>query len=352
MFCEEEIKAVYYGYHYENSQDYPFDYYHFDYLHNMILYLSDGCRMILETDNYIISIFKNEVNKSIKTCPVYKMETEAETIDPCYLIDDETNEVIWIEYEDTLFKGERLISVEKDENLINLVFDDFKVGVMSYDELDTNKTCSVRDDINVLGAERLITRKCSCGGTGKLLLDFVNDYGVQCDKCHLGTWDTMWACDAIKEWNENDGVHDRGESGEESFFKNCKNPIDRICIRNDFLMYDSNLLDCESLIVDMKSHIFMISVKYLHDDVFDFSFKKLSDYNPEMWSRKIIATDDEPIRFVCKKNDEYGGLLYFKIGERPLLISTDDMLITVGLSGFDENGNKVDYDNDKMFNDM
>lgn len=318
----------------------------------MVLYLADGDRLILETDNYIVSVFNNEVVKSIKTCAVVDMETEREAIQPCYQTDDEMNEIIWIDYEHTLFSGEKLMSVDKRGEQIQLIFDDFKVGVMSYDKLDENKVCSVYDDINVLGAERLITRKCSCGGTGKLQLDFVGDYGVNCDRCNLGTWDSMWACDAIKDWNENNEVHDKGDSGEESFFKNCMNPIDCICVENGFIFYDSNLLDCWSIMIDMKNHKYKITVKYLHDNMFDFSFEECSDYNPEMWSRKIISTDKEPIRFVCKQYDEDDPLLYFKIGERPLLISIDEMMLRVGLSGHDENDNWVNYDNDEMFNDM
>lgn len=347
MFCDEEIKAVYYGYRddkFENNDCY------FDFLHNMILYLTEGNRLILETDNYILSVFNNDVVKSIKESSAVEPGSEKEYIRPCCYADDETDDV-FTGYEHTLFCGEKLTAVEKREEQIQLIFDDFKVGVMSFDKFDMEKSRSTYDGINVLGAERLITRKCSCGGTGKLQLDFVYDYGVNCDRCNLGTWDSMCACDAINDWNENNEVHDKGYRGEKSFFKNCMDPIDRICVKNDFIMYDSNLLDCDSIIVDMKSHKYEITVKYLYGDVFDFSFSEVSDYNPEIWSRKIISTEEEPVKFVCKRFDGDDPVLYFKIGERPLVISIDEMMLTVGLSGYDENDNRINYNNDEMFND-
>ena len=98
------------------------------------------------------------------------METEREAIQPCYQTDDETNEIIWIDYEYTLFCGERLIAVEKCEEHIQLIFEGFKVGVMSFDKCDEDKVCTTYDGISVLGAERLITRKCSCGGTRSVCL--------------------------------------------------------------------------------------------------------------------------------------------------------------------------------------
>lgn len=49
--------------------------------------------------------------------------------------------------------------------------------------------------------DRLLTKKCECGGNPQLVMDFVDDYMACCKKCGKSTWASMNAIDAIEEWN-------------------------------------------------------------------------------------------------------------------------------------------------------
>lgn len=56
--------------------------------------------------------------------------------------------------------------------------------------------------------DHLLTRKCSCGGDGKMIVDFVADFIVRCSKCHLSTHAYIDSENAAKHWNDGDDIMD------------------------------------------------------------------------------------------------------------------------------------------------
>ncbi|MBQ4320969.1 MAG: hypothetical protein IJC35_01915 [Oscillospiraceae bacterium] len=54
--------------------------------------------------------------------------------------------------------------------------------------------------------EGILTRKCTCGGTGRVLMDFAQGFAVYCDKCHAATRPFVGLGAAAAHWNSGDGI--------------------------------------------------------------------------------------------------------------------------------------------------
>ena len=52
----------------------------------------------------------------------------------------------------------------------------------------------------------LLTRKCTCGGSAEMLVDFVADFLVRCSVCHLSTHAYIKPEEAAAHWNSGDDV--------------------------------------------------------------------------------------------------------------------------------------------------
>jgi len=200
LFCDEPIIAVYTGereYHDLVGANAFFDCYH-----ELAYHVTEGHRMVLETEHYYLSLGADGILKDKKTRAINDYAHEGEWLEPCIHNDVEPP---WIDYESTLLVGERLLQVTEKDGHSLLRFDDFELKVVPH-RLGDRSFPSLRNKDHwsyhhVLGAERLITRKCACGGEGTLLLDFVADYVVRCKKCKKSTWAAMNAQVAIEEWN-------------------------------------------------------------------------------------------------------------------------------------------------------
>lgn len=64
--------------------------------------------------------------------------------------------------------------------------------------------CEFKTYRHLCSSERLIRRKCSCGGTGRILMGFPGDYVVRCDNCNKATEITAYAKHAIEMWEKGD----------------------------------------------------------------------------------------------------------------------------------------------------
>lgn len=195
MFCEEPIIAAYEGCN-DNSDAF------FDCFHDVALHTKNGYRIILETEHYFIFLNAAGVSRTDKTCSAAELVGPNEEI--ISFVHNDLGESPWIEYEATLFVGERLRSVEAKDHFFLLCFDDFDLKLVPHDP-DTD-VGSLRNNSHwsyhhVYGCERLIQKKCVCGGTGELLLDFVSDYIVRCNQCNRSTTAHMTAIHAIDQWN-------------------------------------------------------------------------------------------------------------------------------------------------------
>ncbi len=200
MFCEEPVIAVYEGYQdIENANDF------LDCYHDLAYHVTSGCRIVLETLNHYISLGVNGVDLSSKTCSIKEYAEPGECLDPFVHISD-YGKPLWIYYESTLFVGERLLDVEAKSDCYHLTFDHFSLKIIPHNlEADDVPSLVKRDHWSynhVFSCEHLLNKKCSCGGTGELLLDFVSDYVVRCNKCYKSTRASMCAVDAIKDWND------------------------------------------------------------------------------------------------------------------------------------------------------
>ena len=196
LFCDEIIEKVYFGEpeHLDDGN------YFLDCYYDMAVHIFGRYRLIFETKHYYMSIENSGIIKIDKTSPVESVLREGEMLDPCILVYEGDNSWVAVDYESTLFVGERLLSVAEIEGGFRLRFDDFELKLIPHFTSSTIPSIYPHDYCRVYGTERLI-KKCSCGGIGELLLDFVSDYVVRCSKCKKSTWARMCAIDAINEWN-------------------------------------------------------------------------------------------------------------------------------------------------------
>lgn len=203
LFCYEPIIAAYEGSReYDDIQDANA---FFDCYHDLAYHVTQGYRIVLETSHYFISMGASGVSLSDKTATIKEIEEPGEWLDPFIHTDLGEDDPPWVDYESTLFVGERLTKVEKQEGFFLLSFDHFQLKLIPHDlGKDDVPSLSNKDHWSynhVYGCERLLTKKCECGGSGELLLDFVSDYVVRCKDCKKSTWAGMNAIDAIEDWN-------------------------------------------------------------------------------------------------------------------------------------------------------
>ena len=206
IFCDETIIACYEGY--RRYEDIEGDNSWFDVYHDIAYHVTEGYRIVLETEHFYISLSHNGVTKTEKNCTIKEFEQNGEKLDSfVHELDDydDGDDLPWIDYEHTLFVGERVLAVQHIDDYYLISFDDFKLKLIphklnddKFPRLDKSNHWSYN---YVLGAERHLTGKCHCGGEGELLLDFVSDYVVRCQKCKHSTYAEMIAEVAIKEWN-------------------------------------------------------------------------------------------------------------------------------------------------------
>ena len=202
MFCNEKIIAAY-----EGRREYDdiagADSY-FDCYHDLAYHVTEGKCIVLETEHYYISLDVHGVSKCTKTTSIKDFEKPGEWLEPfIHTFDD--GSYPWVDYESTLFVGERLLQIENKPGFYLLHFDDFDLKIVPHALGERVSQWRDYSDhgayFHVYGAERHIKNKCPCGGEGELLLDFVSDYVVRCKACKKSTWAQMNAQDAIEEWN-------------------------------------------------------------------------------------------------------------------------------------------------------
>ena len=146
----------------------------------------------------------------LKVLPIQSKDVQKELCELCnatyyvnsfaYRADDE----IFIGFQTELFVGERLVSVEKNNDTFFLTFDDFAMTVMPfhYKELNTKSQCSgLLAFKRVAGCNRYLKRKCTCGGDAEILFRALPGYVVRCKKCYESTVGFDCVRDAANSWN-------------------------------------------------------------------------------------------------------------------------------------------------------
>ena len=199
LFCAEPVVAAYEG---KAGETEGF----FDRYHDLALHAAPGYRLLLETEKHVISLGASGVTLSEKTGTVEDHAEPGELVESFVHSLREMGDALWEDYEATLFKGERLRSVEERDGSWLLRFDDFQLKLIPHpadgDGVPTLKSKYYMAYNHVYGCERLLERKCECGGTGELLLDPVFDYVVRCGGCGRSTLAALKPNVAIRSWNE------------------------------------------------------------------------------------------------------------------------------------------------------
>ena len=198
VFCDEKIIAVYLGqneYHDIDGANCWFDIYH-----DIAFHTTEGYRLLLETDSYMISLGADGVTVTNKD--EFKPIEHEWLEDYVHNLEDE----VIVNFETTLFVDQRILSVNKTEEFYLIQFDDFALKMYVYELGKMDKSLRNRDHWsynNVLGFDRFIKAKCPlCGGDGEILLDFVSDYVVRCKSCKKSTYAEMQLRHAIDHWND------------------------------------------------------------------------------------------------------------------------------------------------------
>ena len=197
MFCDERITAVYLGqneYHDIDGASCWFDIYH-----DIAFHTTEGYRLLLETDSFMISLGIEGVSVTNKDefTPI-----EHEWLEE--YVHNFEDEVI-VNFESTLFVGQRILSVEEKSDFYLIRFDNFPLKLFTYELGKMDKTLHNKNHWsynNIFGFDRFIKSKCPiCGGEGEILLDFVCDYVVRCKSCKNSTYAEMQLRHAIDHWN-------------------------------------------------------------------------------------------------------------------------------------------------------
>ena len=204
MFCDEKIIAVYLGqneYHDFDGANCWFDIYH-----DIAFHTTEGYRLLLETDSYMISLGADGVTVTNKDD--FKPIEHEWLEEYVHNLEDE----VIVNFESTLFVGQRIISVEQENAFYMIQLDDFFLKLYIYELGKMDKTHhneNLWSYNNILGFDRFINSKCPiCGGEGEILLDFVCDYVVRCKSCKKSTYAEMQIRHAIENWNNGEVVCD------------------------------------------------------------------------------------------------------------------------------------------------
>lgn len=201
MFCDERIKDVLLFCSYPDKDD---EEYFFDIYYNKVitLHTTPGIGYYLETENHMIEIISTGV--SIFDKKNWHLPRNRDASNQKYLINTE-----WLQDKEyTLFVGERLVSFEKEPDSFLLHFDDFDFRIVpclveksEYEPYGDPYNESHDDFFEfVYGYNRLIRRKCNCGGHGRLFADNVHFF-VRCDNCGESTSIELTPVEVIRLWN-------------------------------------------------------------------------------------------------------------------------------------------------------
>ena len=156
-------------------------------------------RMVLLTVNHAISLDAHGVTKESRDSFCKREGEDFET--GVVAGEQDAGEISWIYYEHTLFVGETLKSVTPQADRTLLEFTDFDLYLIPDKNTEMHRRDIDAEDSRVYGVDRLLLRKCDCGAQPHVYIDFADDFEVRCCKCGAGTYASMWAANAIDDWN-------------------------------------------------------------------------------------------------------------------------------------------------------
>lgn len=190
----------------------------------------------------------------------------------------------------------------------------------------------------------LLTRKCSCGGDGEMLIDFVDDFVVRCSKCHLSTHAYIKPETAAKHWNDNDDImpapltifwddphsYLSGEVFAIHVSKNFFSPI------------TSQSIDCDEVILECHDKLLHIENwrSFLGVKTAALNIKELSNFNSEYYCYVILPDKKEHILFenVAFTENGHAVRLEYRWGDTCFFIAAhaDSLVIARDTVPYDE----------------
>lgn len=96
---------------------------------------------------------------------------------------------------------------------------------------------------------------------------------------------------------------------------------------------------------------FKIMELRIEENQYDFHFQQLSNYNRKQWPYLVQATEEEKIEFVrFEREPEYDAVMRLTIGNRPILICSEEDGIMIGISHWGPNDEDLEFDNNVLVN--
>lgn len=330
MFCDEPILHVYQRMYYEDKKQ-PW--------HNAILRLTgsfeyhatEGYWLVFQTEHFVISLGHDGVQ--VYTCmDDFCPEDE---LDPLSGLEG------WTTTEETVFVGERIHSVNREDHCRTVIFDHFSLKLYGYNE-DTGAAInrynnSTHDHIPLAVGSHLLNRRCTCGGEGEIFLDFVSDYLVRCKTCHASTWASMCLINAIEAWNSGETPTHLDTSEERFFAKVREQPIRYIALEDRRLWHatEQSREACRAVIAFDDTY-FLIESRVNGEEKSTFDYCHCSDYNKSLFSHTIVPRRGH-IQFL-KANDSLGECLYFLTDNTILTVTPFDTFLIVASTESDPDG--------------
>lgn len=202
MFCSEKIIDVFLGHDAFESIEGANSW--LDCYYDLAFHTTEGYRLVFETETHMISLGADGVTIQNKCAfAPYPNEWLEETI---HVFEDIPDYAPIVNFKNTLFVGQRILSVEHHGTYHSIQFDDFELKLIPH-PLGTHLPLFRNKDhwsYNLVrGFDRFLTATCPhCNGTGEILLDFVADYVVRCKQCKHSTHAEMEIRHAIDHWNK------------------------------------------------------------------------------------------------------------------------------------------------------
>ena len=295
---------------------------------NFEFHATDGVWLVLETENTLMTVGFDGVR-------YHKSE---EDFDKDIYEFDNLGDEEYESLEQTVLKGQQLPEVEKTETGFKLYFNGFSLNIILHNESDPSLTSGLGDGcIPLAVGHHLLTRRCECGGKGEPFIDFVQDYFVRCENCHVSTCASMEFREAVKDWNNGSTPCGGGTETEKFYSEYINKPIKRIV----FPKWRTNKIDersCETdgLIIVFDDTKFGISSSYIGKEAYGFSFSEYSDYNPEMYPH--IITSENGIRFLDIETELDGNkTMRFILDDTKLVVLAEPDGLVISIAELWEN---------------
>lgn len=146
--------------------------------------------------------------------------------------------------------------------------------------------------------DHLLTRKCTCGGKGQMLIDFESDFVVRCSNCHWHTHSDYDLERIVLHWNNGDDII---PSPLKIFWDDpvqaLKGQVKSIHLsENGFAPITQQSIDFCDAILEYTDKKLRVSV-LRYDEWESMNIRAVSGYNPDYYCYTIHPKEEETILF-------------------------------------------------------